>query len=103
MIAFVVAAMSHTLVDRRPAIDGCGTRIQTLPEAFATSIAATRSSRSSCSSASSSSMSPVIRHLLTSLGKSTGLPGGLGQGTDILIGVLVATVRDPSGRAPAPD
>jgi hypothetical protein len=31
------------------------------------------------------------------------VPGGLGQGTEILIGVLVATVRDPSGRAPTPD
>jgi len=29
--------------------------------------------------------------------------GGLGQETEILIGVLVATVDDPSGRAPTPD
>jgi hypothetical protein len=29
-----------------------------------------------------------------------GLPGGLGQGTEILTGVLKATVRDPSGRGP---
>src|SRR5271165_5243589 len=31
------------------------------------------------------------------------MPGDLVQGNEILIGVLEATVRDPSGRAPAPN
>jgi hypothetical protein len=52
MIAFVVAATSHTRVRRRPAIEGCGTLMHTLPEALAMSIAATRSTI--CSSASAS-------------------------------------------------
>ena len=43
MIAFVVEPTSHTLVTRRPATDACGTRVQTIADAFATSIAATRS------------------------------------------------------------
>jgi hypothetical protein len=31
------------------------------------------------------------------------MPGGLGREPNILTGVLKATVRDPSGRAPTPD
>src|SRR5215207_7238536 len=51
MIAPVVAGTSHTLVTRRPCADACGTRVQTMPLALATSIAATRAT--SCSYSSS--------------------------------------------------
>jgi hypothetical protein len=40
MIAFVVAATSHTRVRRLPAPDGWGTRVHTLPDALAMAIAA---------------------------------------------------------------
>lgn len=52
MIALVVADTSQTRVRRRPAIEGCGTRVHTLPEALAMSIAATRSTICSAASAS---------------------------------------------------
>src|SRR5215203_2796079 len=51
MIAPVVAGTSHTFVTRRPCADACGTRVQTMPLALATSIAATRAT--SCSYSSS--------------------------------------------------
>src|SRR6266536_808561 len=50
MIAPVVAATSHTLVRRLPGWEGCGTRVQTMPLALATSTAATRSATCSCAS-----------------------------------------------------
>jgi hypothetical protein len=43
MMALVVAGSCHTVVRRRPGLAGCGTRMHTIPDAFATSIAATRS------------------------------------------------------------
>jgi len=43
MMALVVAGTCHTLVTRRPGLAGCGTRMHTIPDALATSIAATRS------------------------------------------------------------
>ena len=43
VIARVVAATSHTRLTRRPAAPACGRRVHTMPEAFATSIAHTRS------------------------------------------------------------
>src|SRR6266542_2868001 len=48
----VVAPASHTLLRRLPALQGCGTRMHTMPDALATSTAATRSKTCSCSSSS---------------------------------------------------
>ena len=103
MIAVVVAATSHTVVTRWPGLAWCGTRVHTIPDALATSIAATRSTICSCSSTSTS---PALWHRpgssSTASGGSRGLPGG-SVGTETLTGVLEATVRDPPDRAPAPD
>src|SRR6266487_68543 len=54
MIALVVAGTSHTLVTRLPGLQGSGTRVHTIPDALATSTAATRSTSCSYSSSSSS-------------------------------------------------
>ena len=48
-------------VTRLPGRDACGTRVHTLPDALATSIAATRSTISSDAWASISSPSPIMR------------------------------------------
>ncbi len=50
MIAPVVAPTSHTLLTRLPGREGCGTRVHTMPDALATSTAATRSTTCSWSS-----------------------------------------------------
>ena len=52
MIAPVVAPTSHTLLTRLPGREGCGTRVHTMPDALATSTAATRSTTCSWSSSS---------------------------------------------------
>ena len=94
---------SDTLVRRRPGVVGWGTRVQTFPDALATSTAATRSTTSSWSSTTISRGSAIIGAPPRLAAAGSGTPGGLGQGTQILIRVLEATVRDPSGRAPGPD
>src|SRR5512132_1282286 len=102
MIAAVVAATSHTVVTRLPALAWCGTRVQTMPDALPTSIAATRARISSCSSTSTCRPCGTDPPLLTaSQGGSRGCPGARWE-TETLTGVLEATVRDPSARAPAP-
>ena len=50
--AFIRAFTVHTVLRRAPARDGCGVRVHTIPESFATSIAATRSWTCSCCSSS---------------------------------------------------
>jgi hypothetical protein len=57
MMALVVAGTCHTLVARWPGVAGCGTRVPTIPDALATSIAATRATSSSGSSTSTVSPS----------------------------------------------
>src|SRR5829696_3503302 len=101
MIALVVADTSHTRVRRLPAVVGCGTRVHTIPDALATSIAATRSTICSCSSTSTCLPSPT-----TTAPRPEGWDGaarGARLGTETLIGVLEATVRHPPDRAPAPN
>src|SRR5512132_1182235 len=100
MIVLGVAGTCHTLVMRRPGLAGCGTRVHTIPDALATSIAATRATSSSGSSTSTMSLSTVSPSWATSLppaigGVGSGLPGSP-VGTGTLTGVLKATVRDPA-------
>jgi hypothetical protein len=100
MIALVVAPTSPTLVTRRPATLRCRTRVHTFPDAFATSIAATRCSTSAPSSTSIPPAQPPPGHPLLSTRADRGTPEGLGQGTEILIRVLQATARDPLWSGP---
>jgi hypothetical protein len=51
-MAFIRAVTDCTVLRRAPGRDGCGVRVHTIPESFATSIAATRSCTRSCSSSS---------------------------------------------------
>src|SRR5262249_62355020 len=78
-----------------------GTRVQTTPDAFATSTAATLCRICSCSSSSISCGSRITRTISSRHAGAEGLPGGLGRKADNLTGVLEATVRDPSGQGPA--
>ena len=59
-IDFVVESTSYTLDVRRPSIDGWGRRIQIIPDALATSIAAAHAKIRSSSSLSISSTSLLI-------------------------------------------
>ena len=101
MIALVVADTCHTLLTRRPGTFSCGNRMHTMPDAFATSIAATRSATSSCSSSSISSGS-CVNLATSSFGLIGGVPGGLGQEPNSGPRDLSNSAR-PSGRAPTPD
>jgi hypothetical protein len=51
-IVSIRAFTVHTVLRRAPGRDGCGMRVHTIPESFATSTAATRSWTRSCSSSS---------------------------------------------------
>src|SRR4029077_17448989 len=98
--AAVVAATSHTRLTRRPAFPG--SRTHTFPDALATSTAATRSITSSCSASGISSGSCFNSLVLQS---HPPIPwrvvwGPRSRETEILIGVLAATVRDPSRSGP---
>jgi hypothetical protein len=101
-MALVVAGTCRSLVARWPGLAGCGTRVHTIPDALATSIAATRATISSGSSTSAMSPSWATSLPPAIVGVGSGLPGSP-VGTGTLIGVLKATVRDPADRAPAPD
>jgi hypothetical protein len=104
LTAPVVASTSQTLLTRRRSR---GVRTHTLPNALATSMAATRSITNSCSASGISSgvngscfrFNPLAfqssRHAL-----AAGCPGASVKGTEILTGVLEATVRDPSRSGP---
>src|SRR5512133_1741405 len=72
-----------------------------MPEALATSTAHTRSITNSWS-ASRISAGFLITTLFSILVREEpdGMPGGLGQGTESLTGVLEATVRDPYRSGP---
>jgi hypothetical protein len=48
----ILALTVHTVLCLAPGRDGCGSRVHTTPESFATSTAATRSCTRSCSSSS---------------------------------------------------
>src|SRR6266516_1414282 len=80
-IALVVASTCQTLVVRLPAFDWCGTRTHTMPDALATSTAATRATTCSWSSSSISCGSRTPDRPLTSPHRhqQPGLPGGLGR------------------------
>ena len=52
LTAFIVAGTGQTVLLRAPRPEGCGALVHTIPEAFATSTAATRSRTSSWSSSS---------------------------------------------------
>jgi hypothetical protein len=97
-IAFVVASTGHTFVTNRPAAPSRGTRVHTIPGAFATSTAATRAN--TCSwPRSSISCGSLIPGLLPRV--KAGCPGAF-RSQKILTGVLEATMQDPYGQAPAP-
>src|SRR6266496_4166884 len=101
MIAPVVAATSQTLVTRLPGWEGGGTRVQTMPLALATSTAATRPTTCSCASSWISCGSRITGpspHL--TVARHTGLPGGLGQGTESLNRVLQAQCATRQGQGP---
>jgi hypothetical protein len=90
----VVEATCQTVVTRLPALVACGTRMQTMADALATSIAATRptisswSSTSTCWPAGTDRPPPITGRRRAAR--------GLGWDTETLTGVLVATVRDPA-------
>ncbi len=89
-----VEATCQTLVTRLPALVACGTRVQTMPDALATSIAATRPTISSCSS--TSTCWPAGTDRPPPITGRRRAARGLGWDTETLTGVLVATVRDPT-------
>src|SRR5215216_590956 len=99
-IWLVIEPTCQTVVIRLPAMAGSGTRVHTIPDALATSIAATRSTICSCSSTSTcwpdcwpdGTDRPPHR-----IGSQMGCPGARWD-TETLTGVLVATVRDPADR-----
>src|SRR5215211_4803120 len=99
-IWLVIEPTCQTVVIRLPALAGFGTRVHTIPDALATSIAATRSTTCSCSSTSTcwpdcwpdGTDRPPHR-----IGTQMGCPGARWD-TETLTGVLVATVRDPADR-----
>src|SRR5215217_8046563 len=99
-IWLVIELTCQTVVIRLPALAGFGTRVHTIPDALATSIAATRSTICSCSSTSTcwpdcwpdGTDRPPHR-----IGSQMGCPGARWD-TETLTGVLVATVRDPADR-----
>src|SRR5215211_3983334 len=101
MIAPVVAGTSHTLVTRLPCADACGTRVQTMPLALATSIAATRATSCSCSSSWISCGSRIARpspHLRR--GPDTRAARGPRSGTESLNRVLQAQCATRQGQGP---
>src|ERR1022692_4075481 len=92
------------MVRRFPGLDGCGTRVHTIPEAFATSIAATRSKTRSYSWSSISCGYSITGPSSSHRHQGTHADArGPRSGTEILTGVLEATMRDPKVKAPAPD
>ena len=111
-MAPVRAGRSHTRLNRRP--DLPGSRTHTLPVALATSIAAARSTTSSCSASGISTGSTiagfclVLRRAPTSLALQSNPFHSIGwaargprsRETEILTGVLEATVRDPCRSGP---
>src|SRR5947209_7981373 len=104
MIDSVVAFTSHTRVRRRLATDGCRMRVHTMPEALATSIAATRSRSCSCSSSWISCGSGIPCTAFRVLpDQQGGLPAGPGQGFENLTGVLAAQCATLQVQAPASD
>ena len=101
--ARVVDPTCQTLVTRLPGTDWCGTRVHTIPLALATSTAATRSTIGASSPTSTSTGCCIGSNLrLARVPCRRGCPRGP-VGSQNLTGVLVATVRNPSSRAPAPD
>ena len=103
MTAPVVVLRSQTLVSRRPGVVGCGTRCTPSPTPWRRRWRRPAPPPRPWSSTSISSGSRMASAPPRLESTGTGTPGGLGQGTEILIRVLEATVREPSGRAPAPD
>ena len=97
----MVAAASQTLVRRFPGRDGCGTRMQTIPEAFATLTAATRSRICSCSSSSISCGIIIAATLFLRRRQGTchGCPGA-SVGNRNSDRRARSTVRDPSRSRP---
>jgi hypothetical protein len=90
-----LAVTFHTFCTRRTLRDSCGTRVHTIPESLATSIAAARATSSAGSPARSSPCSVINRPHLPARRVKVRLPGGREEGTETLIGVLAATVRNP--------
>ena len=85
-----------------------GVRTHTVPDALATSIAHTRSITSSCSASGISSgtglcfgfdLNSLVLQSRPHIHRA-GCPGASVKGTEILTGVLEATVRDPSRSGP---
>ncbi len=103
MIAVVRDDTVHTRVTRCPGVETRGILTHTMPASLPTSTAATRATISG-SVESSSTKLPVICivHAPRRSSGQGGLPGGP-TGNQNLIGVLEATVRNPSTQAPAPD
>src|SRR4030095_6706747 len=101
MIALVVAATSHTRVTRLPGMVGGGIRVHTIPDALATSIAATRSTICSCSSTSTCLPSGTTRAPCPEGGVAAAR--GPWWGNETVVCVPEATVRAPPDRALAPN
>src|SRR5215216_53540 len=101
LIAPVVAGTSHTLVRRRPGRDGCATRVHTIPDALATSIAATRSQVCSCSSSSISCGSRIAGYASSHPWARSRAARGPRSGTESLTGVLEAQCATRQGQSPS--
>jgi hypothetical protein len=96
----VVAGTSQAKVRCLPGRSGCGTRVHTIPDALATSTAATRPTTCSYSSSGISSGSLITHAFRAAPASRGGLPWGPGQEAGKLTGVLIATMRDPKVKAP---
>src|SRR6266498_1905182 len=101
MIALVVASTSHTLVTRLPGREGCGTRVHTMPDALATSTAATRPTTCSYSSSWISRGSRIARpspHLTVARCRDARGPRSEAES---LTGVLQAQCATRQGQGPS--
>src|ERR671935_2520743 len=92
--ALVVESTCQTVVIRLPTAAGWGARVHTIPDALATSIAATRSTICSCSS--TWTCWPAGTDVLLTASGRRWAAQGLGWDTETLTGVLMATMRDPA-------
>jgi hypothetical protein len=92
--------LSHTRIRRFPGRDGCGTRVHTIPDALATSIAQTRSRICSCSSSSISWGSVIAGPSPHAREAGTRAARGPRSETEILTGVLEAQRATRQGQGP---
>jgi hypothetical protein len=101
MIALVVAATSHTRVLRLPGVVWCGTRVHPIPQRLG-HIDRGDPLHDLLVLVDLDLSAVWNHHSSWSRRMGCGCPGAR-LGTETLIGVLEATVRDPPNRAPAPN